>query len=150
MNKRKSDSATTVLDAPLSTNTIPLQVEFCDRLGPRPDGSNLWVDIEINLPERKALFHCAPKERVGTHKKRMVTYRADHACRLGFTKPDVFGMPGVDLAVNKQKQMPIHDTTNNVDATYTVDVTKPADMVVAARPTIVSADVMAGPHIFVP
>ncbi len=151
MTKRKSDSSTTLLDSPVSTMRA-LQVIFCDRPGPRPDGFNLWVDIEINLANRTALFHCLDREVVGSHRTRMVTFRADHACRISFTNRDVFDVSLVDLKMNEQKALHIQDNRKNIFTDYTLALEE--DVVqdsMGVEPSMTATPrSLAGPHIVVP
>jgi hypothetical protein len=56
-----------------------------NRPAPKPDGKNLWIDIDINLIKSTALIHSQQSESVGAHKKRTVTFRADHDCLLKFS-----------------------------------------------------------------
>lgn len=152
MTKRKSNSSTALLDAPVLSTSRAFQVIFCDTPGPRPDGLNLWVDIEINLDNRTALFHCMDKEVVGSHRNRMVTFRADHTCRLNFTNVAVFDISSVDLNMNKQIVMHIQDNRRNISTDYTLtmvgDIEEDrmgVEPVATGTPRL-----LAGPHIVVP
>jgi hypothetical protein len=123
-----------------------LEIIFSNRPVPKPDGKNIWIDIDINLAKLTALFHCQHPEHVGNHKKRMVTYRADHDCVLRFTKPEVFNMEWVQLIAYKDVVLRVNDETANAETSYEI-YTGTATPAEGTRMVTYS---LTGPHIVVP
>lgn len=101
----------------LAPTLTKLEVIFTNKPAPRPDGKNLWIDIDVNLTKLTALFHCQAPEHVGGHSERKVTYRADHDCVLGFTGRALFNRDYVQLIAHKEMVLPVADV-NNVQANY--------------------------------
>jgi len=125
-----------------------------DRPAPKPDGMNLWIDLDINLSKSTALIHSRAEEFVGTHKDRKVTFRADHDCWLSFTNPDVFDLKSVNLTSPVQLTefvqvvLPIKDTTTNATTYYEIYIgAPPLEAVEPMQETVVPR---GGPHIVVP
>jgi len=106
---------------PVSAPTLTkLEVIFTNQPAPRPDGKNLWIDVDVNLKKLTALFHCQPTEHVGSHSKRTVTYRADHDCVLRFSDRVVFDRDSVQLIANKEIALSVADGINNVQTNYEI------------------------------
>jgi hypothetical protein len=101
----------------LAPTLTKLEVIFTNRPAERPDGKNLWIDIDVNLTKLTALFHCQPPEHVGVHSPRKVTYRVDHDCVLRFTDRAVFNSDCVQMIAYKEKVLPVTDV-NNVQTNY--------------------------------
>jgi len=149
MTSAKSRRSAAVMDAPVATPTLNrLTMSFCDKPAPTSDGQNLWVEIDVNLRESTALFHCQEREVVGTHKNRKVTYRADQNCQLRFSDDRVFKRDRVNLTAHQQEVLKVDDATSGVGASYSIYAeTTPASTTTAASPVIA---VLGGPHIVVP
>jgi len=114
----------------------------------RPDGKNLRFDIKIKPSESTARIHSREEESVGTHKKRKVTFCADHDCVIVFSNPDVFvdPEPAVSLTAHKATDLEIKDTTPNpftffdiLTGTTVADATEamPQEMITRNGPKIV-------------
>lgn len=129
-----------------------LQIIFSRNPAPKPDGLNLWIDIDLNLTKSTALFHCQEKEVVGTNPNRKVTYRADHDCRLTFTSEAVFNKPYVDLKAHKEKSLDIRNDTSKVEANYVIGPMGVTTVIAPEAEGSVTALTAArsGPHIVVP
>lgn len=119
-----------------------------NRPAPKPDGKNLWIDIDINLIKSTALIHSQQEESVGTHKQRTVTFRADHDCMLKFSNPAVFNLLSVPLSANKQTVLKVRDETKKVDTFYEVYAGTEIGSAVESFTAIPVAK--GGPHIVVP
>jgi hypothetical protein len=125
-----------------------LTLIFVNRPAPKPDGKNLWIDIDVNLSKSTALIHSEEKELVGTHKQRTVTFRADHDCLLRFSNPAVFNMKSIALTAYSQTVLPLKDETKKVDTSYEVYVgTESGSAMESFSEGVV---VKGGPHIVVP
>jgi len=122
-----------------------LEVIFTNRPAERPDGKNLWIDIDVKLTKLTALFHCRPPEHVGVHSPRKVTYRADHDCVLRFTDPAVFNCDCVQLIAHEEKVLPVTDV-NNVQTNY--EMWSGIGKVTEATPPL--SEPRTNPHIVVP
>lgn len=129
----------------LAPTLTKLEVIFSKTLAPRPDGKNLWVDIDVNLTQLTALFHCCTQEHVGDHSKRTVTFRADHDCVLQFTKRSVFNLDWVQLTAYNEVILGVADAVKTVDANY--EIWSGTGNAVDALNDIAAR---SGPHIFVP
>ena len=123
-----------------------LEVTFSNSPAPRPDGENMWVDIDVDLTRLTALFHCCAEEHVGDHSRRTVTFRADHDCVLRFTQRSVFNLDWVHLTAYNEVILGVAETVQKINANYEIwsgtSATKDVAQTVAAPQT--------GPHIFVP
>jgi hypothetical protein len=123
-----------------------------DRPAPRPDGKNLWIDIDVNLSKWTALVHSCEEESAGAHKERTVTFRADHDCHLRFTNRDVFGRESVKLIAYTQVILPIKDTATHVTTFYEIHISASGAQS-ELEPEVIQqnvATVRGGPHIVVP
>jgi hypothetical protein len=138
----------------MSTITvIKLSEIVVNRPAPRPDGKNLWIDIDINLTKSTALIHSQQEESVGMHKQRTVTFRADHDCWLKFSNPTVFNkgskpLGSIQLIAYTQTPLDVKDETTNVGTFYEVYV----GTEIEGAAELISGGVAArgGPHIVVP
>jgi len=119
-----------------------------DRPAPKPDGKNLWIDIDVNLIKYTALIHSQEEESVGTHKQRTVTFRADHDCMLSFSNKKVFDRDSVPLTAYTQVILPVKDTTTKVETFY--DIYMGTSLVEGAEPKQNDLLPRNGPHIVVP
>jgi hypothetical protein len=133
----------------MSTITvIKLSEIVVNRPAPKPDGRNLWIDIDINLSKSTALIHSQQEESVGTHKQRTVTFRADHDCLLKFSNPAVFNKGSIPLIAYRQTALEVRDETKQVETFYEVYV----GTEIEGAAELLSGGVAArgGPHIVVP
>ena len=119
-----------------------------DRPAPKPDGKNLWIDIDVNLIKSTALIHSQEEESVGTHKQRTVTFRADHDCTLAFSNKKVFDRASVPLTAYTQVILPVKDTTTNVETFYDIYIGTSLVEGAATRQNDLLPN--NGPHIVVP
>ena len=137
----------------MSTITvIKLSEIVVNRPAPKPDGKNLWIDIDINLSKSTALIHSQQEESVGLHKQRTVTFRADHDCSLKFSNPAVFNkgpMPvgSIPLIAYTQTSLEVKDETTKVDTFYEVYV---GTEIEGAAELLSDVAARGGPHIVVP
>jgi hypothetical protein len=76
---------------------------------PKPDEKNLWIEIDIDLKNASALFHCQLEEHVGSHKQRKVTFRADQDCLLRFTNQVPFSRELVQLYAHTEQPLSVKD-----------------------------------------
>lgn len=131
-----------------TTTVIKLSEIVVNRPAPKPDGKNLWIDIDINLSKSTALIHSQQEESVGMHKQRTVTFRADHDCLLKFSKPAVFNMKSIPLIAYRQTALEVKDEATKVDTFYEVYV----GTEIEGAAELLSGGVAArgGPHIVVP
>jgi hypothetical protein len=138
----------------MSTITvIKLSEIVVNRPAPKPDGKNLWIDIDINLSKSTALIHSQQEESVGTHKQRTVTFRADHDCLLKFGNPTMFHKEGtsvgsISLIAYTQTALQVRDETAKVDTFYEVYVG--TEIEGGAELISGGVAVRGGPHIVVP
>lgn len=119
-----------------------------NRPAPKPDGKNLWIDIDINMSKLTALIHSREEESVGTGTQRSVTFRADHDCLLKFSNLAVFNVASVPLIKNKQTVLKVKDDTTKVDTFY--EVYAGTEVGRAAESFTAAPVAMGGPHIVVP
>ena len=119
-----------------------------NRPAPKPDGKNLWIDIDINMSKLTVLIHSREEESVGTHKQRSVTFRADHECLLKFNNSAVFNLASVPLIKNKQTVLQVADDATTVDTFY--EVYAGTEIGSAAKSLRQTPSVLGGPHIVVP
>ena len=91
-----------------------------NRPAPRPDGKNLWIDIDINPTKSTALIHSQQEESVGTHKARKVTFRADYDCLIVFSNEAVFGVKSVPLSAYEQTALEIKDTVSKTETFFDI------------------------------
>jgi hypothetical protein len=117
-----------------------------NRPAPRPDGKNLWIDIDINPTKSTALIHSQQEETVGTHKARKVTFRADYDCVIVFSNEAVFGMKSVPLSAYEQTVLEIRDTIAKTETFFEIFTgatlaeateTMPQEMIARNGPKIV-------------
>jgi len=133
----------------MSTITLIKLAEIVvNRPAPRPDGKNLWIDIDVNLSKSTALIHSQEAESVGTGRQRMVTFRADHDCLMRFSNPAVFNLGSIPLNANKQTVLPVKDEIAKVETFY--DVYVGTEIGGAAEPLTEGVAAKGGPHIVVP
>ena len=138
----------------MSTITfIKLSEIVVNRPAPKPDGKNLWIDIDINLSKSTALIHSQQEESVGMHKQRTVTFRADHDCMLKFSNPVVFNkgpipVGSIPLIAYTQTVLEVRDEIRQVETSYEVY----AGTEIEGAAELLSGGVAArgGPHIVVP
>jgi hypothetical protein len=123
-----------------------LEIVFTNKPVPKPDGKNLWIDIDVNLTKLTALFHCQVPEHVGIHKKRKVTYRADHDCVLRFTNPAVFNREWIQLIAYKEVALDVKDEAVNVETAYEIYT----GTAIQAEGLKAVPYLLTGPHIVVP
>ena len=132
----------------MSTITvIKLSEILVNRPAPKPDGKNLWIDIDINLSKSTALIHSQPEESVGMHKQRTVTFRADHDCWLKFNNPAVFNVGSIPLIAYRQTALEVSDQAKQVETSYEVYV---GTEIEGAAELLGGVSAKGGPHIVVP
>ncbi len=132
----------------MSTITvIKLSEIVVNRPAPKPDGKNLWIDIDINLGKSTALIHSRQEESVGLHKQRTVTFRADHDCLLKFSNPTVFNKGSIPLIAYRQTSLEVRDEIRQVETSYEVYV---GTEIEGAAELLSGVAAMGGPHIVVP
>ncbi|MBZ5683661.1 MAG: hypothetical protein LAP86_01385 [Acidobacteriia bacterium] len=132
----------------MSTITlIKLSEIVVNRPAPKPDGKNLWIDIDINLSKSTALIHSQQEESVGTHKQRTVTFRADHDCSLRFSNPAVFNRGSISLIAYRQTALEVRDEIRQVETSYEVYV---GTEIEGGAELVSGVAAMGGPHIVVP
>jgi hypothetical protein len=85
---------------------------------PRPDGKNLWIEIDIDLNQAIALFQCQDEEHVRDNSPRSVTFRADQDCLLTFTNQGVFNCGLVQLFAHQEKTLPVKDDGGKISETF--------------------------------
>ena len=132
----------------MTTATLTKLTEILvQRDAPRPDGKNLWIDIDINGSKSTALMHCQAEEHVGAHTPRMVTFRADQDCVLFFSNPAFFGRDFEPLKAYAQDTLQV--ITSKGDTSYDVYIgASPADITAAMPKQMATRS--GGPHIVVP
>lgn len=119
-----------------------------NRPAPKPDGKNLWIDIDINPSKSTALIHSQDRELVGTHKQRTVTFRADYDCLLVFSKEDVFDRKSVHLIAHKDEVLHVKDSTSKMETFY--DIFIGAFLTEGVETMHKEVVALNGPHIVVP
>lgn len=119
-----------------------------NRPAPRPDGKNLWIDIDINPTKSTALIHSQDEESVGKHKARKVTFRADYDCVIVFSNEAVFGVKSVPLSAYEQTVLEIKDTASKIETFFDIFTgTTLADVTEAMQQEVLPR---SGPKIVVP
>ena len=125
-----------------------LAVIIDNQPAPKPDGKNLWIDIDVNLSKLTALVHSQMREAVGTHKRRKVTFRADHDCVLVFSNKAVFDVESVQLIAYKEVTLQIKDATTKVETFYEIYIG--ATLMQGAEAMQKEMLSFSGPQIYVP
>ena len=107
--------AESTVTAPMVETTVPvptwkrLATTVTGKPAPKPDGKNLWIEIDIDLKKGTALFHCQDEEHAGSHQQRRVTFRADQDCLLTFNNQAVFDRKLAQMFAHKEVPLSIGD-----------------------------------------
>ena len=83
-----------------ATATLPLKKGTTNVPAPRPDGKNLWINIDVGT----VTFHCQEDEHVGPHKNRYVRFQPDEHCWVIFSDETVFGKKQAELFSSKEDE----------------------------------------------